>query len=163
MSFAKGRSLYHVNKGTWWVGSEKWQSLLLLTHSNKLKIQWLYCSVSQGLKKNWYSLKITFYSSSGTTTSGSVATVELLQRLKRLEMPSLKRPTVKTSPLDKDDLNTSADLKKASELDSSPAIETSFRFSTDLGDTSGCAEDNPTHVLLSSCSSWKQHIFNLLH
>ena len=98
-------------------------------------------------------LKITFYSSSGTTTGGSVATVELLQRLKRLEMPSLKRPPVKTSHLDKDDLNTSADLKKASELDSSPAIETSFRFSTDLGDTSGAAEDNPTQVLLSSCSS----------
>ena len=133
-----------------------------ITYSNKLRIQWLYCSVSQSLKKNWYSIKITFYSSSGTTTSGSVATVELLQRLKRLEMPSLKRPPVKTSPLDKDDLNTSADLKKASELDSSPAIETSFRFSTDLGDTSGCAEDNPTHLLLSSCSSWKQHTFNLL-
>ena len=106
-----------------------------------------------GSKKELIFLKITFYSSSGTTTSGSVATVELLQRLKRLEMPSLKRPPVKTSPLDKDDLNTSADLKKASELDSSPAIETSFRFSTDLGDTSGCAEDNPTHLLLSSCSS----------
>ena len=68
-------------------------------------------------------------------------------------MPSLKRPPVKKSiKEDKDDLNTSADLKKASELDSSPAIETSFRFSTDLGGTS-TAEDNPTQILLSSSSS----------
>merc|ERR1712223_623539 len=72
-------------------------------------------------------------SSSGTTTtSGSVATVELLQRLKRLEMPSLQRPPAKSSILEKDDLNTSADMKKATELDSSPAIDPSFLFSTDL-------------------------------
>ena len=84
-----------------------------------------------------------------------MATVELLQRLKRLEMPSLKRPSSRkpTSSLDKDDLNTSADMKKAPELDSSPAIETSFRFSTDLGETSGREDDQQTQIALSSSSS----------
>ena len=61
-----------------------------------------------------------------------MATVELLQRLKRLEMPSLQRPPAKTSSFDKDDLNTSADVKKATELDSSPSIDPTIRFSTDL-------------------------------
>lgn len=49
-------------------------------------------------------------SSSGTTTTGSsVATAELLQRLQRMEMPSLQRPHQSTArPMD--ELNTSADL-----------------------------------------------------
>lgn len=66
-------------------------------------------------------------SSSGTTTSGSVATIELLQRLRHLEMPSLERPPpLQTS----EDFNTSADLMKASELDSSPILETVLHLST---------------------------------
>ena len=99
-------------------------------------------------------LSLNKSSSSGTTTSGSVATIELLQQLKRLEMPSLKRPFSRkpASSLEKDDLNASADMKKAPELDSSPAIETSFKFSTDLGETNS-REDDQTQIVLSSGSS----------
>ena len=115
---------------------------------------------------------LLFSSSSGTTTSGSIATAELLQRLQRLEMPSLQRPPPRRDLLGPsgltDDLNTSADLKKAPELDSSSsggngnprpanfppsvATESSFRFSTDLG-TETIEDTSVTNWALSTSSS----------
>ena len=106
-------------------------------------------------------------SSSGTTTtSGSVATAELLLRLKRLEMPSLERPPPRrfgrTEPqTSADDMNTSADLMKAPDLDSSgdedgrkAVAMSTFRFSTEFEEASVSSEEKEiTRITLSTSNS----------
>ena len=52
-------------------------------------------------------------------------------------------------------------MKKAPELDSSPAIETSFKFSTYLGETNSREDDQTQIVLSSGSSSWAfQKVFD---
>jgi hypothetical protein len=116
------------------------------------------------------------FSSSGTTTSGSVATAELLSRLRQLQLPTLERPPLPaarrlTLPTarEEDDLNTSADLLKAPDLESSPvegallvkskhSTVTTFNFSSDdesLADIS--KEKQLDYITLSSISSNSDH------
>ena len=96
-------------------------------------------------------------SSSGTTTSSSNATAEFLARLRRMEMPELRPPSEsfydkrrsgKSREGTTDEVNTSADLLKVKELDSSvqePSLDVSADLKPETGEIS--------HLTLSSSSS----------
>ena len=97
-------------------------------------------------------------SSSSGTTSSSIATEELLIKLKELEVqkPKLQRPPRKPRNLS-DEQNTSADLVKATDLDSSPDLKvlpSSFHFTSDAGEH----EERPpqrtdvSHITVTSSS-----------
>ena len=98
-------------------------------------------------------------SSSGTTTTtssgSSMATEELLKKLRLLKAPQLQRPPPPALRIEDqalvspDELNTSADLLKATDLDeSSPEqdlkIPSSFHFTSDGNDD----DDDQTEILL---------------
>lgn len=141
----------------------------------------------QQLLAHQRAVRLNKSSSSGTTTSGSVATAELLSRLRQLELPSLERPPPQSLPPpprprrtrpqrvrlpeDSEDLNTSADLQKAPELESSeveavvstlprrrgqPAsafleAASTFRFSSDDDDKENISnEPELSYISLSS-------------
>ena len=97
-------------------------------------------------------------SSSGTTTTtssgSSMATEELLKKLRLLKAPQLQRPPPPALRIEDqalvspDELNTSADLLKATDLEaSSPEqdlkIPSSFHFTSDSDD-----KDDQTEILL---------------
>ena len=96
--------------------------------------------------------------SSSSGTSSSIATEELLIKLKELEVqkPKLQRPPRKPRNLS-DEQNTSADLKKATDLDSTPDLKVPssfFHFTSDAGEHE---EQQPqrkdvSHITLTSSS-----------
>ena len=100
-------------------------------------------------------------SSSSGTTSSSIATEELLIKLKELEVqkPKLQRPPRKPRNLS-DEQNTSADLVKATDLDSSPDLKvlpSSFHFTSDAGEHEERPPQQPqradvSHITLTSSS-----------
>jgi len=100
-------------------------------------------------------------SSSGTTSSStSNATQEFLARLRRMEMPVLKRPP----PAQQAEEDTSADLRKVKELDSSEPRRLSKKDNSDTVSSFNISgggsevmgktfEDQISHLSLSSSAS----------
>ena len=79
-----------------------------MPHLYQFGVKW-----QKALNVSRYIVIMTYHA-----TSLSIATEELLTKLKQFEMPKFQRPRQRP-PMVSDDVNTSADLMKTADLDSS--------------------------------------------